>query len=160
MATDIETVAGVHNKLSNINTNNVNLNELALGENVGHQTMQMNIPLFNDNELRLNALAQLAKEIQEDEDIATKSSLLLKLLQVFFVADRRIPSGIEKRFFFVSQEIPSNVVLPIVYVEDDEEDSDDEDDDDELNVDFYLSKRSGRYYRRYPWKRQNSRSRS
>lgn len=42
--------------------------------------------------------------------------------------------------------------LPIVYVEGDA---------NEPNIDeLMLNKRSGRYYRRYPWKRQNTRSRT
>lgn len=41
--------------------------------------------------------------------------------------------------------------LPILYVEGDAEEPADE---------MLMSKRSGRYYRRYPWKRQNTRSRT
>lgn len=41
--------------------------------------------------------------------------------------------------------------LPVLYVEGDI--------DDPIE-DMAMSKRSGRYYRRYPWKRQNTRSRT
>lgn len=46
---------------------------------------QINLPFFDDAEGRPDRLGQLAKEIEEDEEIAAKSSLLLKLLQVINV---------------------------------------------------------------------------
>lgn len=54
----------------------------------------------------------------------------------------------------LSKEPSTRSPLPIVYVEDDVE----------VPLDDYyqygVNKRAGRYYRRYPWKRQNSRSRT
>lgn len=38
--------------------------------------------IFGNNENIMDKLAQIEKEIKEDEDIATKSALLIKLLQV------------------------------------------------------------------------------
>lgn len=94
------------------------------------------------------------ERIKEEEDIDIKSELLMRLLE-------QMPEG----------------PLPVVYIEDsagkDAEsgngggavDGSEADDDgvvvereDQLTGNG--SKRSGRYYRRYPWKRQNSRSRT
>ncbi|XP_031632254.1 uncharacterized protein LOC116346381 [Contarinia nasturtii] len=82
------------------------------------------------NNLELNrVLDELRDEIKFDESLASKSAMLLKLLEV------------------TSAKSP----LPIVYIEDDI---------DEPMDDMLMNKRSGRYYRRYPWKRQNTRSRT
>ncbi|XP_021703333.1 uncharacterized protein LOC5573899 [Aedes aegypti] len=87
------------------------------------------------------------ERIKEEEDIDIKSELLMRLLE-------QMPEG----------------PLPVVYIEDsagkgaESGDGSASDDDGVVEGDDQLtgngSKRSGRYYRRYPWKRQNSRSRT
>ncbi|CAD7079324.1 unnamed protein product [Hermetia illucens] len=77
-------------------------------------------------------LKTLEDEIREDQDVATKAALLMKLL-----------------------EDPTVQTLPIVYMEDTEEPMNNL---EEL-YQSPIEKRS-RYYRRYPWKRQNSRHRT
>lgn len=59
---------------------------------------------------------------------------------------------------FYFKDLPEQSTLPLIYVEGDEIEPDD--DMDETDTNYFLKKRSGRYYRRYPWKRQGSRSRS
>ncbi|XP_053673596.1 uncharacterized protein LOC128723854 [Anopheles nili] len=113
----------------------------------------------------IDLIRERLERIKQEEDIEIKSNLLMKLLT-------ELPEG----------------PLPIVYIEDaaggvggpspgsqaptgdsDGNDSDGEDDDadgdaDAPEVTQQLTpnggKRSGRYYRRYPWKRQNARSRT
>lgn len=88
----------------------------------------------DENSIELNQMLEnLREKIRSDESVAMKSAILLKLLEG------------------TSAQAP----LPILYVEDEGGDAD-EPNVDELTVD----KRSGRYYRRYPWKRQNTRSRT
>lgn len=56
------------------------------------------------------------------------------------------------KFFILTLKASSSMnPLPIVYVEDEVE---------EPIEDYLMKKRSGRYYRRYPWKRQNTRSKT
>ena len=81
----------------------------------------------------IDLLKERLNRIKEEEDIELKSHLLLKLLE-------DMPEG----------------PLPVVYIEDASEASS----GDDLDLTSNNNKRSGRYYRRYPWKRQNARSRS
>uniref|UniRef100_A0A182YA08 Uncharacterized protein n=1 Tax=Anopheles stephensi TaxID=30069 RepID=A0A182YA08_ANOST len=115
----------------------------------------------------IDLIREQLERIKQEEDIEIKSNLLMKLLT-------ELPEG----------------PLPIVYIEDaagkagpprrtdDDDDTVDDDGDgadgeDEAGDDGQLGgrirtepftpnggKRSGRYYRRYPWKRQNARSRT
>ncbi|XP_055643014.1 uncharacterized protein LOC129779519 [Toxorhynchites rutilus septentrionalis] len=99
----------------------------------------------------IRARLERSREQEEEEDIEMKSNLLVRLLE-------QMPEG----------------PLPIVYIEDASgsanpaassvgtDDSDDDNDDADQPNEFTSSgnKRSGRYYRRYPWKRQNARSRT
>ncbi|KFB44220.1 AGAP008442-PA-like protein [Anopheles sinensis] len=113
----------------------------------------------------IDLIREQLERIKQEEDIEIKSNLLMKLLT-------ELPEG----------------PLPIVYIEDaaglagavgkvddaadadtDEDNDDGDDGDDEEENEGRLvtgqftpngGKRSGRYYRRYPWKRQNSRSRT
>ncbi|XP_062534996.1 uncharacterized protein LOC134204188 [Armigeres subalbatus] len=93
-------------------------------------------------------IRQSLERIREEEDIDIKSELLMRLLE-------QMPEG----------------PLPVVYIEDSsgtgttgtEANGNDDmglvvDGEDQLTDNG--NKRSGRYYRRYPWKRQNSRSRT
>ncbi|XP_058056734.1 uncharacterized protein LOC131208103 [Anopheles bellator] len=107
----------------------------------------------------IDLIREQLDRIKQQEDIEIKSNLLMKLLA----------------------ELPPEGPLPIVYVEDAagsqsesnngmSKDNNDEDDDDDYNdgeragrivTQQFTSngyKRTGRYYRPYPWKRQNSRS--
>uniref|UniRef100_A0A182MZ27 Uncharacterized protein n=1 Tax=Anopheles dirus TaxID=7168 RepID=A0A182MZ27_9DIPT len=115
----------------------------------------------------IDLIREQLERIKQEEDIEIKSNLLMKLLT-------ELPEG----------------PLPIVYIEDaagkatagvregtgdtvdgddavnDEDDDDDDDDDGDAGrirteqLTANGGKRSGRYYRRYPWKRQNARSRT
>uniref|UniRef100_A0A182JI00 Uncharacterized protein n=1 Tax=Anopheles atroparvus TaxID=41427 RepID=A0A182JI00_ANOAO len=103
----------------------------------------------------IDLIREQLERIKQEEDIEIKSNLLMKLLT-------ELPEG----------------PLPIVYIEDapaagnaattgdadgdDDEGAEDEDEGRIVTEQFTPNggKRSGRYYRRYPWKRQNSRSRT
>ncbi|XP_050085429.1 uncharacterized protein LOC126571164 [Anopheles aquasalis] len=90
----------------------------------------------------IDLIREQLERIKQEEDIETKSNLLTKLLT-------ELPEG----------------PLPIVYVEDaagtglEAEEDDDEDDDVTHLFTPNGGKRSGRYNRGYPWKRQNARNR-
>jgi hypothetical protein len=84
-------------------------------------------------ESNIDLIKERINRIKEEEDIEMKSNLLLKLLE-------ELPEG----------------PLPVVYIEDANEVTS----DDDFDLTPNNNKRSGRYYRRYPWKRQNSRSRT
>ncbi|XP_055546963.1 uncharacterized protein LOC129731180 isoform X2 [Wyeomyia smithii] len=107
----------------------------------------------------IDLIRERLEQIKQEEDIEIKSNLLMKMLE-------QLPQG----------------PLPIVYVEDaggsgassaeDESTHGGMGDDTELSNESGVvtdqlqqfsgssNKRSGRYYRRYPWKRQNARSRT
>uniref|UniRef100_A0A182PW84 Uncharacterized protein n=1 Tax=Anopheles epiroticus TaxID=199890 RepID=A0A182PW84_9DIPT len=112
----------------------------------------------------IDLIREQLERIKQEEDIEIKSNLLMKLLT-------ELPEG----------------PLPIVYIEDaagkagtvrrvedddDDDTADDGDDGDDEEGQLVGGrirteqltpnggKRSGRYYRRYPWKRQNARSRT
>lgn len=108
---------------------------------------------------------------KEDEEIVEKSVMLLKLLEVlvldYCVTCHATYTYLNETvwcilselclllfcFFFFTKD-PHLSQLPIVFIE--EADTDREHTDGLFNP---LDKRSGRYYRRYPWKRQNTRYR-
>ncbi|XP_059616717.1 uncharacterized protein LOC132261768 isoform X2 [Phlebotomus argentipes] len=69
-------------------------------------------------------------DLRQEEEIALKYAYLIQLLQE-----------------------PTRDPLPVIYVESEQVADDDYHDD-------VMEKRSGRYYRRYPWKRQNNRYRT
>lgn len=99
----------------------------------------------NNGAESFDLIRESLERIKEEEDIDIKSGLLMSLLE-------QLPEG----------------PLPVVYIEDssgkEAEDGSDGDSgivvkgEDDLTGNG--NKRSGRYYRRYPWKRQNSRSRT
>lgn len=105
-------------------------------------------------------LKQLRAHIKEDEDMAAKAALLLKLLEVSADCSHTLaqPKMHCVRF---PQSSADGEPMPLVYVEDEP---------DEAPEPMYSAvdngiavqpdKRSGRYYRRYPWKRQNTRYRT
>ncbi|XP_075152742.1 uncharacterized protein LOC142226555 isoform X2 [Haematobia irritans] len=90
--------------------------------------------VYNELELasKYDIMHKLEQDIQQEQDIASKSAILLKLL-----------------------EDPTVDTLPIVYVEDEPQIVDNNDNSLEFESNTNgMSKRS-RYYRRYPWKRHN-----
>lgn len=99
----------------------------------------------HNNGESFDLIRESLERIKEEEDIEIKSGLLMKLLE-------QMPEG----------------PLPVVYIEDSAGKAAEDGSDGGLGIgvteedDFTGngSKRSGRYYRRYPWKRQNSRSRT
>lgn len=134
------------------------------------------VPKPKSSEPNKNLFAEKLMEIlrnenENEESIAYKSSLLLKMLEVIITVfshpkfilfsfssstnHKSIQRIILSRCFFLSLDYPKESAayapLPLVYVEDG---------GSELTDGYELNKRSGRYYRRYPWKRQNARSRT
>lgn len=100
------------------------------GDDTGESTLNLdNISDFSNEEYAQMVLKNLENEIREQQDIATKSAILMKLI-----------------------EDPNVETLPIVYVEENPML------EGENIFPSAINKRS-RYYRRYPWKRQNSRYR-
>ncbi|XP_065083637.1 uncharacterized protein LOC135705725 [Ochlerotatus camptorhynchus] len=99
----------------------------------------------HNNGESFDLIRESLERIKEEEDIDIKSGLLMRLLE-------QMPEG----------------PLPVVYIEDSTgkgaEDGTDGDTGIVVEGEDQLTgngnKRSGRYYRRYPWKRQNSRSRT
>ncbi|XP_067626123.1 uncharacterized protein [Eurosta solidaginis] len=99
--------------------------------------------VFNELEVanKYEMLRELEKALRSEQEIVTKSALLVKML-----------------------EDPNLQTLPIIYVDDEEEYSDEDVDGNSLNSLAYgfggsragagVAKRS-RYYRRFPWKRHN-----
>ncbi|XP_053958606.1 uncharacterized protein LOC128863466 [Anastrepha ludens] len=97
--------------------------------------------VFNELEVanKYEMLRKLENDLRAEQEIVTKSSLLMKML-----------------------EDPNLQTLPVIYVEEDEEEHSEEDADVNNNNMAYqlggvgtgVAKRS-RYYRRYPWKRHN-----
>lgn len=99
----------------------------------------------HNNGESFDLIRESLERIKEEEDIDIKSGLLMRLLE-------QMPEG----------------PLPVVYIEDSTgkaaEDGTGGDTGIVVEGEDQLTgngnKRSGRYYRRYPWKRQNSRSRT
>ncbi|XP_049310910.1 uncharacterized protein LOC105231183 [Bactrocera dorsalis] len=98
--------------------------------------------VFNELEVanKYEMLHKLEKDLRAEQEIVTKSALLMKML-----------------------EDPNIQTLPVIYVEEDDDDepSDEDTEISSNNVAYRLgglgagvAKRS-RYYRRYPWKRHN-----
>ncbi|XP_055305748.1 uncharacterized protein LOC129570234 isoform X2 [Sitodiplosis mosellana] len=105
-----------------------------LGEDIFNSEVEGDVAddfTVNGNNLDVSRMLEnLREEIKFDESIAMKSAMLLRLLEA------------------TSTKSP----LPVLYVEGEV--------DDPVDDDLPMNKRSGRYYRRYPWKRQNTRSRT
>uniref|UniRef100_A0A182KHJ9 Uncharacterized protein n=1 Tax=Anopheles christyi TaxID=43041 RepID=A0A182KHJ9_9DIPT len=117
----------------------------------------------------IDLIREQLERIKQEEDIEIKSNLLMKLLT-------ELPEG---PLPIVYIEDATGKAGTVRHVEDDDED-DTNDDDGTLEADDEDGqlvdgvggrirteqltpnggKRSGRYYRRYPWKRQNARSRT
>lgn len=114
---------------------------------------------------------KLKEDIKEEEDIAMKSALLLQLLEVgllhkmiqFTTQNLNTTTSflsIEEcefsviLFSSIFQKSTMGSTLPLIYVENQPTEAID---NDSL---YPTEKRSGRYYRRYPWKRQNNKHRA
>uniref|UniRef100_T1GRW4 Uncharacterized protein n=1 Tax=Megaselia scalaris TaxID=36166 RepID=T1GRW4_MEGSC len=85
-----------------------------------------------DYDEQYEVLKHLEKDIKEEQDIATKSAILMKML-----------------------EDPSMDTLPVVYVEESNDVSPpflDEEEDESISA---TPEKRSRYYRRYPWKRHS-----
>ncbi|KAJ6649289.1 hypothetical protein Bhyg_04523 [Pseudolycoriella hygida] len=96
------------------------------------ESLDPNLQQTYDSNKEALIIDKLKEDIKEEEDIAMKSALLLQLLEKTTI----------------------DSPLPLLYVENQPSEAN----EDET---FYSNeKRSGRYYRRYPWKRQNSRHRA
>lgn len=63
-------------------TTNIDENDFKDGPHFTATNLDFYGNIFGNHENIMDKLAQIEKEIKEDEDIATKSALLLKLLQV------------------------------------------------------------------------------
>ncbi|XP_036329543.1 uncharacterized protein LOC118741676 [Rhagoletis pomonella] len=98
--------------------------------------------VFNELEVanKYEMLRKLEKDLRNEQEIVTKSALLMKML-----------------------EDPNLQTLPVIYVEEDEEETSEEDvATNNNNLAYQLGEVGGRgvakrsrYYRRYPWKRHN-----
>ncbi|XP_058987364.1 uncharacterized protein LOC131800597 [Musca domestica] len=115
----------------------LNADIAANGHELGTQPMEPDYADTVYNELeyasKYDMMQKLQQDIQEEQDIVSKSAVLMKLL-----------------------EDPTIETLPIVYVEEDGS-LDDNINDNSLDYPTNtngMTKRS-RYYRRYPWKRHN-----
>lgn len=102
-------------------------------------------------------LKQLRAHIKEDEDVAAKSALLLKMLEVRVCVCVTSKAQTDQHNDVFSQSFTDGEQMPLVYVEDEPNEAP----VPVVNADNGLAvlpdKRSGRYYRRYPWKRENAR---
>ncbi|XP_053664495.1 uncharacterized protein LOC128713657 [Anopheles marshallii] len=117
----------------------------------------------------IDLIREQLERIKQEEDIEIKSNLLMKLLTelpegplpIVYIEDAAGKAGPARR---VAEDDDDDTV------DDGVPEADDEDGDDgQLSVGGRIraepftpngGKRSGRYYRRYPWKRQNARSRT
>ncbi|KAI8124833.1 hypothetical protein FF38_08874 [Lucilia cuprina] len=116
----------------------LNADIAATGQELGTLPMEPDYAdtVYNELELasKYDMLRKLQRDIQEEQDLVSKSAVLMKML-----------------------EDPTIDTLPIVYVEEDL--PVEESNNNNNNLDFNdnsngMAKRS-RYYRRYPWKRHN-----
>uniref|UniRef100_A0A1I8PQN3 Uncharacterized protein n=1 Tax=Stomoxys calcitrans TaxID=35570 RepID=A0A1I8PQN3_STOCA len=114
----------------------LNADIAANGQEIGTLPMEPDYAdtVYNELELasRFDVMRKLEQDIQEEQDMVSKSALLMKML-----------------------EDPTVDSLPIVYVEEDPQIAGSNDNNLEFESNTNgMSKRS-RYYRRYPWKRHN-----
>ncbi|XP_013105464.2 uncharacterized protein LOC106085677 [Stomoxys calcitrans] len=114
----------------------LNADIAANGQELGTLPMEPDYAdtVYNELELasRFDVMRKLEQDIQEEQDMVSKSALLMKML-----------------------EDPTVDSLPIVYVEEDPQIAGSNDNNLEFESNTNgMSKRS-RYYRRYPWKRHN-----
>lgn len=106
---------------------------------------------------KYDMMQKLQQDIQEEQDIVSKSAVLMKLLEVRMFSNwKSIKIVITCFFIFLNRQDPTIETLPIVYVE---EDGSLDDNNNDNSLDYQtntngMTKRS-RYYRRYPWKRHN-----
>ncbi|KAL5281103.1 hypothetical protein ACFFRR_004868 [Megaselia abdita] len=110
--------------------NTRNLNFLESTYDPGDETLNT-----MDYDEQYEVLKHLEKDIKEEQDIATKSAILMKML-----------------------EDPAMDTLPVIYVEESNDINppllDEEEEYDSMSAVSAPEKRS-RYYRRYPWKRHS-----
>uniref|UniRef100_A0A182WHE6 Secreted protein n=1 Tax=Anopheles minimus TaxID=112268 RepID=A0A182WHE6_9DIPT len=135
---------------------------------VDHEEMPPNQPTGRMME-SIDLIREQLERIKQEEDIEIKSNLLMKLLTelpegplpIVYIEDAAGKAGPARRVTEADEDDT---------VDDGASDDDDVDGDDgqlsavggKLRTEPFTpngGKRSGRYYRRYPWKRQNARSR-
>ncbi|KAM7352615.1 uncharacterized protein ACRADG_005061 [Cochliomyia hominivorax] len=115
----------------------LNADIAARGQELGTLPMEPDYAdtVYNELELasKYDMIRKLQRDIQEEQEIISKSAVLMKML-----------------------EDPTIDTLPIVYVEEDlpVEETDNNNNLDLVDNSSGMAKRS-RYYRRYPWKRHN-----
>uniref|UniRef100_A0A1B0AEP7 Uncharacterized protein n=1 Tax=Glossina pallidipes TaxID=7398 RepID=A0A1B0AEP7_GLOPL len=110
---------------ADVATTNENL-KIPSQSNDYEETISNDVDIVDKDDI----LQRLHQDLRDEQDIVTKSNILIKML-----------------------EDPNMDTLPLVYIEEEAEDTDADTSDNHINSNS-LTKRS-RYYRRFPWKRHH-----